>query len=321
MKANPETDNLSVFNEYANLVKEKYAMLDAKGVNIDHLKDSIGATIGDNLSEKELFDKLSIITLRLKDGHSDLSYGDEFVSYNFFENYPPGIDFDILMNHYLASSIAPNIKTIKGGEIGVKVVYGSLPQNNTIAYIWVPSWDIELTDEEVESVFKNINDKKALIFDMRYNTGGDPSLAVKFASYFTDKEVYTGFERFKTGPGKNDFSDSQINLIPSQSEYKFLKPVIVLTDRFCFSASTSFAYSVEPLENMTFMGQRTGGGSGAVTDGLLANGWHWSLSTSEFIDYKGRHLDNGFEPDIPVALDTLVKDKDEVIERALLELQ
>ena len=126
----------------------------------------------------------------------------------------------------------------------------------------IPSWNNDITDEETEAIFLHIKEAKGLIFDMRQNTGGDPSLATKFASYFTEKPVYTGFERFKTGPGTNDFSDSKVNLQPAKSDNKFLKPVAVLTDRFCYSASTTFAYSVNPLSNVTFVGQRTGGGSG-----------------------------------------------------------
>ena len=69
------------------------------------------------------------------------------------------------------------------------------------------------------------------------------------------------------------------------------------------------------------MGQRSGGGSGSVADGYLANGWYWSLSTSEFIDAKGRHLDDGVDADIPVALDLTDTTKDEVMEAAILDLQ
>ncbi len=54
-----------------------------------------------------------------------------------------------------------------------------------------------------------------------------------------------------------------------------------------------------------------------MADGYLANGWKYSLSTSEFIDWEGRHLDDGFEPDIKVDMDLKVKDKDEIIEKAL----
>jgi C-terminal processing protease CtpA/Prc len=133
--------------------------------------------------------------------------------------------------------------------------------------------------------------------------------------------VYTGFERFKVGPQSDDFADSHVTLQPTSSSNKFLKPVAVLTDRNVYSASTTFLYSVRPIDQFTTIGQRSGGGSGSVADGYLANGWKWSLSTSEFIDDLGRHLDDGVDPAIPVALDTMVTTMDEVIERAIVELQ
>lgn len=330
MTPNPATDNLAIFDEYAKLVKEKYAMLEFKGVNIDFLSDSIRATITDDLSQKELFDKLAIITLRLRDGHSSLIESGQdtqdstslFAGFDLLAGFAPGIDFEILFNHYLGQSINSDINYIwKADSSDIKAIWGTLPQDRTIGYIWIPSWNVEISDEEIETIFTDIKDKKGLIFDQRLNGGGDPSLATKFASYLTDQAVYTGFERFKTGPDKDDFSDSPVTLQPANSSNRFTKPVVVVVDRNVYSASTTFSYSTNPMPQVTFIGQRSGGGSGSVADGYLANGWYWSLSTSEFIDHENRHLDDGIEPDIAVALDLDDVTKDEVLERAILELQ
>lgn len=324
MEPNPETDNLAIFNEYATLVKEKHAMLEFKNVDIIHLTDSIGATINESMSESDLFQKLGIITKKLRDGHSSLSKGkgeDNRIDYVFEAGYESAFNANILFNVYLQNT-NNNIHYLfyDDGE-SIKAIYGFLPQDNEIAYLWIPSWDVEIDDDKIDELFSTIKGAKGLIIDIRQNTGGDPSLAAKFASYLTNKSIYTGFERFKTGPGVNDFSDSKIYLHPTNSSSRFLKPVAVLTDRLSYSASTTFAYSVNPLQNITFIGQKMGGGSGSFSDGFLANGWKWSLSTSEFIDHLGNHLDDGFEPDIAVSLDTLITNKDEVVERALLELQ
>ena len=56
MDAKPKTDALSIFDEYATLVKEKYAMLDFKGVDIDFLADSIQNTIQSDISDEDLLD-------------------------------------------------------------------------------------------------------------------------------------------------------------------------------------------------------------------------------------------------------------------------
>ena len=320
MKPNPETSNIDVFNEYAKLVKEKFAMLEYKGVDIDHLKDSIGATITEDLSEDELFEKLVIITKKLRDGHSSIEKEDTLYFYEFYEGYPPGIDREILLNNYIGKDIAPDINWVRDEDSITQYIYGHLPQASDIGYVRVGSWMSAITDEEIETIFASFKNDKGVIFDVRDNGGGDPMLSTKMASYFTDKKIYLGHEQFKTGPNESDFANSEIYLKPSGSANTFLKDVMVLTDVWCFSATTTFMYSLAPLDNVTFVGQKSGGGAGSVADGFLANGWKWDLSVSEFIDLNGNHWDEGREPDIAVVLDTTITDKDEVIERALFEL-
>jgi hypothetical protein len=296
-------------------------MLEFKGFDIDHLQDSIGATITDDLTEDELFSKLTIITGKLRDGHSDLSKEDTLYSYDFYSDYPPALDREILVNNYIGEGVAPDIIWLKEDtEDQTKAVYGHLPQSPDIGYIRIGTWMYPFSDEEIEQIFETFKNDKALIFDVRENTGGDPTMSTKFASYFTDKEFYIGYEHFKTGPGENDFAESKLHLRPSPSENKFLEPVMVLTDRLCFSATTTFMYNLNPLDNVHFAGQKSGGGAGSVADGFLANGWHWDLSTSEFIDLNGDHWDEGHLPDFPVALDTTDKSKDEILEFALMKL-
>jgi len=319
MDSVPETDSFAIFDEYSKLVKEKYAMLEFKDVDITSLENSLRSQITDQTTENELFEIIGQITLSLRDGHSSLvdNIADPTIAaqFDFLEGYSPGIDLEIL-NGYVDT-----LNKLYVGESDiVRLVWGVLPQNNSIGYIWVPSWNREISDSEIEQVFSDLKETKGLIFDQRMNTGGDPILATKFASYFIDEPLYTGFERFKTGPEMNDFSDSHFTLQPSRNPNTYLKPVMALTDRNVYSAATTFLYSLDPLERVKTVGQITGGGSGSVADGFLANGWYWSLSTSEFIDANGRHLDDGVEPDIPVVLNLDDKTKDEVIERAIMEL-
>lgn len=326
MNPNPATDDLAIFEEYVKLVREKYAMLDFKGVDIEQLSDSLRQTINGDISDAELFEKLATITRRLRDGHSALSDGNGgeefFAGYDFIEGYPAGIDVEILVNQYIGMEINPEMEYLfTEDESDIRAIYGTLLQNREIGYIWIPSWNNEISSEEIETIFAAVKDTKGLIFDQRQNTGGDPSLATTFASYLTDTPVDTGFERFKTGPNPNDFTDSPVILQPTDSENRYTKPVAILIDRFVYSAGTTFSYSVDPIPTVTFYGQRSGGGSGSVADGYLANGWKWDLSISEFIDAQGRNLDDGIDPDVLVALDINNKTQDEVIERALLDLQ
>lgn len=330
LKPNPSSENLAVFDEYVKIVTEKYAMLEFKGVDIETLSDSLRATVTPDLSQSEFFTKMGTITERLRDGHShlyeDIANGSDpdklYAGFDIVEGYPPAFSLEILANNYIGNAVNPEVKLVwTEDSTDIRAIYGTLPQDRDIGYIWIPSWSIEMTDEELDNIFQDMQSTKGMVVDMRQNGGGDPALSTKFASYFMSAPTYTGFERFKTGPGKFDFTDSPSTVQPTSSEYRYLKPVVVLTDRGCYSATTTFAYSVNPLPQVTFLGQRTGGGSGSVAEGFLANGWAWALSTSEFIDHDGNHLDDGFDPDIAVALDTMDVTKDELIEAAILELQ
>ncbi|WP_164914109.1 S41 family peptidase [Aquimarina sediminis] len=334
MEPNPETNALAIFDEYTTLVEEKYAMLDFKNVDIETLKSSLRTRINNSTSNKELFEIVGEVTKSLRDGHSSLiedqgNPNSLFVTFDLQEGYPLGIDESTLETSYgvyrtytdYATVFNTEIKQLKGEGVINKAIWGTLPQDRKVGYIRIPSWSVEISDKEIEQIFTDIKNTKGLIFDLRGNGGGDPALATKFASYFIDKPIYNGYERFKVGPGTNDFAKSHITLQPSNSINEYIKPVMVLTDRNVYSASTTFLYSIDPVERIKTIGQKTGGGSGSVIDGYLANGWYWSLSTSEFIDTKERHLDDGVEPDIPVILDLEDVTKDEVIERAILELQ
>lgn len=327
MEGNPETGPLAIFDEYTTLVKEKYAMLEFKGVDIDALSAQIRSNLSNTTTDEELFQAIGQITLALRDGHSSIDSDasnpeSPTISFDIAEGYPIAFNLEeTLAPHYINVNVNPSMKTIPGGPSGIKVIWGTLLQDTEIGYIWVPSWNIELEDSEIEQLFIDLKDTKGIIFDLRQNTGGDPSLATKFASYLMNTSTYVGYERFKTGPNPNDFSDSHLTIQPANSSNKYLKPVAVLTDRLVYSASTTFLYSVDPLDQVFTLGQRTGGGSGSVADGFLANGWYWALSTSEFIDTQDRHLDDGVDPDIPVTYNNDDLTKDEFVERAIIELQ
>lgn len=314
MEKSPEVDNISIYEEYWKLVNEKFAMFDApeKNINRTELYNSTRKLVDNTISEDSLFKVLSIITTSLKDGHSALMDYENYrmAGYMFQEGVDKNLNQEIVDNIYLKE----NVKTQGSG-----LKYTFL-KNNTIGYIQYRDFMQEVTSEMMETILTEFENTKGIILDVRGNGGGDPSYAALMASYFTDKKTYIGYENFKTGAEKDDFSKSEIYLEPADGK-KYLKQLIVITNIDCFSATTTLIYHLNPLSNVKFVGSKTGGGSGSVADGYLANGWNWNLSTSEFIDWEGRRLDNGFEPDISVKLDEKNTSKDEIIERAISEIQ
>lgn len=314
MEPNPETDNISIFEEYWKLVNEKFAMFSDPGKAIDRdLLYSKNRMLVDNtISSDSLLKVLARITLSLKDGHSYLIDVEKDIGavYDVEGSTPLNLNQAIVDNNYLISDV-------KSQGDGLKYTFLN---NGNIGYIQYRDFEKEVTTEMMDEIISYFEDTNGIILDVRGNGGGDPTYAALMASHFTESAVYIGYENFKTGPGIDDFSKSKIYLKPTNSK-KYLKSLIVLTNIQCFSATTTLIYHLNPLPNVTFIGAKTGGGSGSTADGFLANGWTWGLSTSEFIDWEGRRLDNGFDPDIEVSLDKNDTTQDEIIERAILEIE
>ena len=65
------------------------------------------------------------------------------------------------------------------------------------------------------------------------------------------------------------FSDSRMMLQPTNGTV-YKNPVAILTNRGCYSATTTMIYLMNPIPQVTIIGDRTGGGSGSVAEGYLA---------------------------------------------------
>lgn len=316
MKPNPETDNISIFEEYWKLVDEKYAMWENpdKNINREDVYAKARKKVTNDISSDSLFDVLGEVLLSFKDGHTyleSLDNKDLMIYYDIEKIGEKNIDTAVVNNVYLE-----NDYLTKG--VRKRVKYKKL-ENGRIGYIEIRTWMIEILDEDMDDILNYFKDTEGIIIDIRENGGGDPFAATLVAKHFVPNKLMIGSEYFKTGPSKDDFSKQDLYASPANGVI-YKKPTIVLTNNMCFSASTTFIYTLNPFDHVVFMGSRTGGGSGSTADGFLANGWLWQMSTSEFIDWEGRHLDNGFDPDIKVLVDYDDTTQDEVIEKAITEI-
>ena len=80
-------------------------------------------------------------------------------------------------------------------------------------------------------------------------------------------------------------------------------PVLVLVDRGCFSATSTFAIATQAYDNIRLMGDTTGGGLGLPTMGTLPNGWLYRFSITRTLALDGKNYENGVPPDILLPFD------------------
>jgi len=321
MHKEPRIDNVSVFNEYAKICIEKFGLQDVKGIDLKVITDSVRPLITWDLTQEEMFEALGYIVNRMQEGHTNL----QTIDYNFlkgyywFNGFPAATKYPIPDKYYYGPEANTNVQYIQDDIFDIK--YGFLTQAPEIGYIRVLSFSMDVSVGELETMMSFLKNAKGIIIDVRGNLGGYIDFASKLSSYFTFQEVGFGTNYIKNGPGKNDFAASKLTLKPSNSSYTYTKPVIVLQDRITFSSGSLFCVMMSELPNVKTLGQIFGGGTGDIIDGFLANGWKYTISTSNLVNASGKPTDNGIEPDIQQLINPADTDKDALIDRAILELQ
>jgi hypothetical protein len=320
MHDEPENSKLYVFNEYSKLCTEKFGLEKVKGVDLKTLVDSIRPFINENLTDKELLEYMGIIVNRMQEGHTMITNinTEEDVSYSPFMGYPASIG-SATFKFYLSNN--PSFKKIGNAAFdSYRPLYGKFPTDTSIGFIYIPSFTIQVNNEEFEQMLSDLQNTKGLVIDIRSNLGGYIEVAARLASYFTEKPVEFAVNNIKNGPGKNDFASNKMVLNPSSGKVKYLKPVIVIQNRFTFSTGSLFSAIMSAIPQVKLLGQITGGGTGDIIYGYLSNGWKYSLSTSNFVDHNGNPTDNGIEPAIPLAFN-LTDTVDTYIAGAIKELE
>ncbi|MDE5421836.1 S41 family peptidase [Ancylomarina sp. DW003] len=174
----------------------------------------------------------------------------------------------------------------------------------------------------------------------RYRINSDKDSKPKYGylparyAYYEDYEAYTKAERKSIQNFKKSFTPTKevtsdkftdyhymvVSPTNEQGTYYYDKPVIVLVDEGCFSASDIFAAGIRQGDQVRLLGNTTGGGSGFSKSRRLPNS-RIKVKLSRIFSYQpdGNLYDgHGVIPDIKVdyTLDDKLGKKDSQLERA-----
>ena len=294
------------------IMDERYCFFDLKkerlGVDWSEVRDRYAASISDDMSDRALFEVLCGMIGELRDGHVNLvSSYDYGRNWAWKTDYPANYSKDI-RDRYLGKDYI-----IAGNGYYYRVL------DDNIGYLVVESFGSATSSGRLNVMFNNMALCNGLIIDIRDNGGGDLKAAEFLASHFTEKTVTVGYYCYKNGPGHNDFSRLYRNeLSPARYDLRWIKPVVLLTNRGCFSSANDFAYTMKTFENVTLMGDTTGGGGGMPMSSELPNGWVVRFSSAPSFDADMNHVEFGIAPDIRLDMDEedIKAGKDTYIERA-----
>ena len=294
------------------IMDEHYCFFDLKkeklGVDWNEVKTRYAKSISDEMTDKALFEVLCNMIGELRDGHVNLTSSYDYGrNWSWKTDYPANFSKD-LQNKYLG---------IDYKIIGNGYYYRILDDN--IGYLVVESFESATTSGRLNSMFGNMVLCNGLIIDIRDNGGGNLTAAEFLASHFTEETVTVGYSCYKTGPGHNDFSELYKNeLSPAKNDIRWIKPVVVLVNRGCFSSANDFAFTMKALENVTLLGDTTGGGGGLPMSSEIPNGWVVRFSSAPTFDADKNHVEFGIAPGIRLDMkdEDLLSEKDTYIEAA-----
>lgn len=284
-----DNDKQGNFDALWTIVDQHYCFFDHKGIDWDSVGRVYRPQALEARSNREFFDVCARMLDELRDGHVNLSSWFETSYYRkWWSDYPQNYDQRLVQQHYLDF----DYKSLGPCDY-------ALLCDSTVGYLRVATFDSGLGPSNLDAVLDYFRDCNGLIIDVRDNTGGKLTNVESLVSRFLPGPVTAGYMIHKTGPGHNDFSKPfAFTYSPSHLRVNWPadKPVAVLMNRTTFSAANNFVGIMQTLDNVTLVGDVTGGGSGMPLSSELPVGWTIRLSACRILDPAGRDTEWGIPP-------------------------
>jgi len=184
--------------------------------------------------------------------------------------------------------------------------YGRLnePYNN-IGYMYISSFiDNDKLEQqgwahEIDGIMEFFGDYniKALVIDIRGNSGGSSLIAEYIAARFTSVQKNYMKASAKKGPGRNDFSDPMIFRVKPEGT-RFTKRIALLTNKATVSAAEWFVMALKTQNHVTHVGTTTRGAFSPKISHPMINGWYYTISAFRVTDMDGRCFEGtGINPE------------------------
>ncbi|MFT6716682.1 MAG: hypothetical protein ACJA0Q_001329 [Saprospiraceae bacterium] len=308
----PGVSNADIFDQVWNYTNEKYSFFEFKNINWDSVKTVYSSKITNEIGEDSLFNVLSDMLYVLRDGHVNLiSSFDVSRNWNWYLDYPSNYSENMLERHYFKD---------KQQLMGPFTVFDF----GDVGYVHYSSFSSTVTGKKMEQLLTKFKNHKGLIIDVRDNGGGAISNVYNIGNYFVSEPTLVAYQRVKKGIDKNDFTEyGGVQFNPPENFSTYLKPVVILTNRKCYSATNIFTTMMGALPKVTVVGDKTGGGGGVPTYTQLSNGWSLRVSSSQMLSLDLINNEDGVLPDRKVDISIADENNsiDSILEDALAFLR
>jgi hypothetical protein len=296
IEPDPENTPINNFESMWKRLDEKYSFFEVKNLNWDSVYNVYRPNVNNGMSNDSLFKVLDAMLYTLKDGHVNMwSEFNTSRNWEWYLDYPQNFNRGVLERNYWG-----NDYLITGPFINQIFTKGS----KKIGYIYYGSFSSTISEYSLNFVLNRMKFTDGLILDLRDNGGGLTTEVYKLLNRFADKRTLVGRSFEKSGPGHNDFKLAIEMYAEPASDKKYPpilyndKPIVILTNRSCYSSCTVFAGCMSVLPHVTIVGDQTGGGGGLPVSYQLPNGWYYRFSASKTELPDGFDIEQGVPVDI-----------------------
>jgi len=190
-----------------------------------------------------------------------------------------------------------------------------------IAYLSLDAFPASLAnpDSDVLRALADARTARAVIIDLRANTGTHPRSAESIARWFIrERAVYARYD-LRRGPGLDDFSPKRdARIEPNPPDQRITAPVVLLIGPNNRNAAETFALMTRYAAQATLIGQPTFGAITTTLPVYLPNGLKLHLPAQRLYTPDDIPIETvGIVPDLLVPPDT---DHDTALRRALEHL-
>ncbi|WKN33119.1 S41 family peptidase [Porifericola rhodea] len=312
-----EDNAVDVFNSLWTTVDENYTFFDFKGIDWDAVYTANRPRVEDGMRRDSLFNVLGDMLFVLRDGHVNLQAGfDLSRNWNWYLDHPQNFDFSLIERNYLKDDYEIS------GPFRNRVI-------DSIGYVYYSSFENQVSESLVDYIVtkfaSRIEDKadtiiiKGLVIDVRDNGGGKLSNVENIVGRFADEKRLVHYWQYKDGPGHNELTERIPKYVEPTGDFQYTQaPVIILTNRSCYSATNFFVQVMKNFPNVLVVGDSTGGGGGLPINRELPNGWRYRFSSTVTTTVSGENIEDGVAPDIKVDMkeEDRQEGKDTILETA-----
>lgn len=320
-----EEDPYESFDYLWEQVDRRYSYFKVKHIDWNAIRAQYRSRIFPGITQDSLFRIMGGMMSELQDDHANLRSSFNVSAFRVRFDGPDNYDQRIVEDNYIGRDYY-----VSGPFIHNWI------RNREIGYIRFGAFTGIVDNVNLSFVLSRYRNAKGLILDLRENGGGSVRDMYAILSRLIDQNTVVFKSRIRNGEDHDDFSELESAIVEPFNGVRYTqRPVMILVDRGTYSAGSFTALASISLLNVKLLGDTTGGGLGLPNGGYLPNGWFYRFSTTQaftnqqaFLLESGQeakvnaeNYENGVPPDIHVLLDRSHLEVDEVIERAIQEIE